>query len=368
MTHVCARCHESLYEKTLDSVHSRALQNGNLNAAVCVDCHTAHAVRDWVDEATGETLPEARTIIPQTCAQCHSEIYQTYLTSVHGEALTDENNPDVPTCIDCHGVHNIPDPTTSGFRLSSPTMCANCHTDPGRMAKYGISTQVLDTYVADFHGTTVAIFEKQSPDQETNKPVCFDCHGVHDIKRADDPEKGLQVKENLLAVCQRCHPDANDSFPTSWLSHYIPSPDKFPLVYYVDLFYKLLIPTVLGGMAVLVVLDVSRKALDLRKGRQAVHVPAGEPIEKVAPEVAATQGEQAEAALSTEPLEEPEPEPAPEIEAAAETEVMEEIPSPESIEPAEPQVEEDISPDQEESPERRSDPEDAQPGEEVDNG
>ncbi len=271
---VCQRCHFSQYELAQDSVHSRALAAGNRAAAVCSDCHSAHAVQDWVDEQTGETLPAMRIVIPQTCAKCHNAIYQNYLTSVHGSALTQENNPDVPTCIDCHGVHNIEDPTTAAFRLASPQLCAKCHTDPKRMAKYGISTNVLNTYVADFHGTTVTIFEKQSPDAETNKPVCFDCHGVHDISRADDPRKGLQVKANLLATCQKCHPDAAENFPTAWLSHYIPSPDKYPVVYYVDLFYKLFIPTVLGGMAILVVMDASRKLIDLRRLRVAARQPA----------------------------------------------------------------------------------------------
>jgi hypothetical protein len=270
---VCQRCHVTQYELAMDSVHAQAQAEGNRAAAVCSDCHTAHAIQDWVDETTGETLPEARTQIHQTCAQCHSAIHEQYLTSVHGSALTDENNPDVPTCIDCHGVHNIEDPTTSQFRLASPQMCAECHADPARMAKYGISTDVFDTYVADFHGTTVTIFEKQSPDAETNKPVCFDCHGVHDIKRADDPEKGLQVKENMLAACQKCHPDAQENFPTAWLSHYIPSPDRYPLVYYVDLFYKFFIPTVVGGMSLLVVMDASRRLINRSRKRRQTHPP-----------------------------------------------------------------------------------------------
>jgi hypothetical protein len=87
--------------------------------------------------------------------------------------------------------------------------------------------------------------------------VCYDCHGVHEIRRVDDPEKGLQVRENLLARCQVCHPDATLEFSDSWTSHYIPSPQNNPLVYYVNLFYKFLIPGVLGGMAVLVALDAS---------------------------------------------------------------------------------------------------------------
>lgn len=274
LNELCQSCHPSEHDKTQDSVHSRALAAGNTAAAVCTDCHTAHAVQDWVDETTQETLPEARTQIAQTCAKCHNEIYQKYLTSVHGSALNEENNPDVPTCIDCHGVHNIADPTTDRFRLSSPQMCAKCHTDHARMAKYGISTEVLNTYVADFHGTTVSIFQQQSPDAETNKPVCYDCHGIHDIKWTDDPEKGLQVKANILATCQKCHPDAADNFSDAWLSHYIPSPDKAPLVFYVNLFYKLLIPTVLGGMTLLVVMDFSRSAINRRKKLKATALPA----------------------------------------------------------------------------------------------
>ncbi len=273
LNQVCERCHATEYELTTDSVHNHAQQEGDLAAATCSDCHTAHAVQDWVDETTGETLPEARLRIPETCAQCHNAIYQEYTDSVHGSALTDQNNPDVPTCIDCHGVHNIADPTTAEFRVSSPQICSDCHSDPARMTKYGISTDVVNTYVADFHGTTVAIFAEQSPDTATNKPVCYDCHGVHNIKRADDPEKGLQVKENLLATCQKCHPNAQDNFPTAWLSHYIPSPEKYPIVYYVNLFYRFLIPTLIGGMALLVVMDASRMLINKNKRRKS-HPPS----------------------------------------------------------------------------------------------
>jgi hypothetical protein len=217
-------------------------------------------------------LPEARVWVPQTCSKCHSAIYNQYKDSVHGSALIGEGNPDVPTCIDCHNVHNIQDPTTAAFRLNSPQICAKCHTDEAKMAKYGISTQVLNTYVADFHGTTVMLFEKMTPDAETNKPVCYDCHGIHDIRRADDPEKGLQVRENLLKRCQVCHPNATTNFSAAWLSHYIPSPEKNPIVYYVNLFYKFFIPTVLGGMALLVALDLNKLARRRSRGLAATRV------------------------------------------------------------------------------------------------
>jgi predicted CXXCH cytochrome family protein len=247
----CQGCHPDNYRKTLDSMHQKELAAGNRNAAVCTDCHTAHAV---TDPAT------PRTRIPQTCVQCHSTIADEYAKSVHGAALFQDGNTDVPTCIDCHGVHNIGDPTTAAFRLKSPELCAKCHTDKALMGKYNISTNVLSTYVADFHGTTVQLFEKQSPDAATNKPVCVDCHGVHNIKSTKDPDSTVFNQQNLLQTCRKCHPDATTaSFTSAWMSHYVASPENYPLVYYVNLFYWIIIPLTIGGILLFIATDLVRK-------------------------------------------------------------------------------------------------------------
>jgi hypothetical protein len=253
----CIRCHQDKYDATLDSVHQKALAAGNQQAAVCTDCHGAHDI----------TPPdEPRSRIPQTCEKCHSQIFNLYQESVHGAALFGEGNPDVPSCVDCHGVHNVSGPANQPFHLNSPQICASCHSDQELMSQYGISTDVFDTYVSDFHGTTVVLFEKTTPDQETNKPVCIDCHGVHDMRKVDDPESRV-IKENLLSTCQRCHPDATANFPNAWLSHYRPSPEHHPTVYYVNLFYQFFIPAILGGMAIFVVLDGSRRLINRRRER-----------------------------------------------------------------------------------------------------
>lgn len=277
LTSVCDRCHSGEYNLTMDSVHATAQAAGKREAAVCTDCHGSHNVQQLTDPVTHELLPEARLSIPATCAKCHNAIYEKYRTSVHGAALTEESNTNVPTCIDCHGVHNIGNPTTAAFRLKSPELCASCHTNPELMDKYGISTDVLNTYVADFHGTTVTLFEKQSPDAQTNKPVCYDCHGIHDISRVDDPKTGIDMQQNLLARCKVCHPDATSNFPNAWMSHYIPSPEHYSLVYYVNLFYKFFIPLVLGFMVALVGLDVGHSVyVKSRRGR---HLPQPLPSE-----------------------------------------------------------------------------------------
>jgi hypothetical protein len=253
----CARCHQDKYDATLDSVHQQALDEGNPEAALCVDCHGYHNVTD---------PDEPRTIIPQTCERCHSLIYDEYAESVHGSALIGEGNSDVPTCIDCHGVHNVSGPSDTEFHLFSPQICAECHEDEELMGKYGISTNVFNTYIADFHGTTV-IFAQNIPDQGTNKPVCIDCHGVHNMKKVDDSESKV-MKENLLITCQRCHPEASSNFTDAWLGHYEPNLDKFPVVYLVDLFYKIFIPAVLGFMVLFVFGDATRRLINRRREKR----------------------------------------------------------------------------------------------------
>ena len=262
----CEECHQEEYDKTLDSVHERSLAGGDTNAAICTDCHNPHTQARMTHPLTGEILLLEKVKIPSTCARCHNTIYETYKESVHGENLTENYNRDVPSCTDCHGVHNIQDPKTTEFKVDSPELCASCHTDSDIMDKYDLSTDVLESYVADFHGTTVTLFEQHYPEQATNKPVCFDCHGIHDIKSPDDPEHGIAIKENLLITCQRCHPGADASFPDSWMSHYIPDAEHYPTVYYIDLFYKYLIPVVIGGMLVFVISDMVRRMINKKKG------------------------------------------------------------------------------------------------------
>jgi predicted CXXCH cytochrome family protein len=254
----CAKCHAEQSQNHLLGVHQAAIDSGNMNAAVCADCHNPHTQMQLIDLN--------RTAIPKTCARCHGQIFETYEASVHGTALLGAGNPDVPTCVDCHGMHDIQSPTTTVFRNAVPQLCSKCHTDPAIMGKYGISTKVLDTYVADFHGATVVLFQQTNPDLPTNKPVCTDCHGVHGIASVDNPQTGLAIKDNLLTKCQRCHPDATSNFPDAWLSHYEPSPEHYPIVFYVNLFYMIFIPAVIGGMLIFVISDIARRVIERRKG------------------------------------------------------------------------------------------------------
>ena len=243
----CERCHEQNFDKALDSVHGEELLAGNLDAAACTDCHGSHDI----------PIPnEPRQNIPLMCEQCHTEVFNEYAESVHGEALMDDD-PDAPTCIDCHGVHDINDPTTVMARVRSPELCAGCHADEEMMARHDISTDVFETYVSDFHGTTTMLFDPEHPNADPTKAVCYDCHGVHNIKSVDDPEAG--IKQNLLVTCQKCHPDATANFPNSWTSHFKPSLENNTLVYLVNLFYRIVIPVTLGFFGLMIISDIYRR-------------------------------------------------------------------------------------------------------------
>jgi predicted CXXCH cytochrome family protein len=256
---LCQKCHPANFTKTQDSVHATVLKASNRFAPVCTDCHGAH---DVVSPA------KPKTLITSTCAKCHQPIYDTYKQSVHGHALIDENNQDVPTCIDCHGVHQIPDPRTALFRQESPEVCARCHTDETLMSKYNISTKVYSTYTENFHGTTVEFYKTKWTTIWCYKAVCTDCHGIHDIRITSDPASSVNAK-NLLTTCRKCHPDAPPNFTTAWTGHNQPSLDRVAPVYYVDLFYRILIPLVVGGMLAYVLLDVIRSFLDRRVAAKA---------------------------------------------------------------------------------------------------
>lgn len=246
----CKRCHFKNFSRTLDGVHAIAVKRGDNTAPICVDCHGSHDI-------ASPTQP--RTRISETCAKCHAGVMAAYSKSVHGKALGTEGNPDVPTCTDCHRSHDVAGPTNAAWESHTPDLCARCHANEPLMKKYGLSTFVHRSYVSDFHGTTVAL-RAAGPNNGEAVPVvarCTDCHGVHDITKVDDPKSPV-LRANLVQTCRRCHKDASENFPAAWLSHYEPSPARAPLVYSVTLAYRVLIPFIVGGLALQILLHLWR--------------------------------------------------------------------------------------------------------------
>jgi len=250
----CHKCHEDKFQKISDSEHTRVLEQGNRYAPICVDCHGSHNI----------TSPnEPRTKIAEMCSKCHMSVYTTYATSVHGEALVVESNPDVPTCNSCHGSHQVEGPNHVDFRADSVELCGNCHADQNLMDQYGVSTKVFQTYLDDFHGRTVDALHKAG-DVKITKATCYDCHGVHNIQSPEN-ELSSVYPANLQETCQQCHTEVGITFPQAWLSHYSPTWEDAPLLFAVIKFYKLFIPAVMGVFVVYIAVDARRRVADKLK-------------------------------------------------------------------------------------------------------
>lgn len=246
----CKPCHFDKYALSVDGVHAKQLAKGNAMAPGCVDCHGSHDVAP---------AAKPRTRISDTCAACHPDVADTYMNSVHGLALT-KGNDDVPVCIDCHRSHDISDPRVTSWIVKTPELCASCHTDAEKMKKYGLSTNVVQSYLSDFHGVTATTSRARGSSASGEVRVtalCIDCHGIHDITTAQ-AENSPVLRANLAKTCRKCHPDASDTFPDAWLSHYEPSWEKAPLVYGVKIFYMIFIPFIIGGLILQVMLHLWR--------------------------------------------------------------------------------------------------------------
>jgi hypothetical protein len=207
---VCSRCHENMnvivkynihaespYQEYLKSVHGRAVLEKGLSkfAAVCTDCHGVHNI-----QGVGEVHKQARD--PETCGKCHPVIFAEYKDSIHGvQAL--KGNIDVPLCVDCHGEHTVASPREAAAPTSKkniPDTCSGCHARPEIMKKYGVPEDRIRTFIESFHGIAIGLGDKA----EAN---CTDCHGVHNIRPAIDPQSTVHAS-NLPKTCGQpsCHP------------------------------------------------------------------------------------------------------------------------------------------------------------------
>jgi predicted CXXCH cytochrome family protein len=242
----CKRCHFANYTKTLDSVHFKALERRDRMAPTCVDCHGAHDIAP-------SHKPKAR--MSQTCARCHQGVFEVYTKSVHGRFL--EKIDDVPGCTDCHRSHDVAGPRDGNWQKRTPELCGTCHANKALMKKYGLSTAVSQTYVADFHGMTASLQGAATPRESSVVALCTDCHGVHDIAKVNEPGSRV-LRANLVKTCSRCHEGASENFPAAWMSHYEPTWEKAPLVYGVQLFYDILIPFMMAGLLLQILLHFWR--------------------------------------------------------------------------------------------------------------
>lgn len=120
----CGTCHEGIQAQYRAGVHGAALGRGQLNAPVCADCHTAHAIQR-------ADVTSWRLDVIKECGTCHEDKIKTYRDTFHGQ-VTSLGFVRVATCSDCHGAHEIHGKADARSTVSSARVlstCRQCHQD-----------------------------------------------------------------------------------------------------------------------------------------------------------------------------------------------------------------------------------------------
>ena len=137
-----------------------------------------------------------------TCSPCHSQLEEDFAESLHGYALA-RGNERAPTCATCHGSHNIlpsSDPRAATHKVRLPNTCAECHGQAGLLTdEYIRLPQSFQQYALSVHG-------EGATRGVAAAATCSDCHSVHALKGAADPESRINPI-NVSETCGQCHSD-----------------------------------------------------------------------------------------------------------------------------------------------------------------
>jgi formate dehydrogenase gamma subunit len=222
----------------LKSTHSREIIDGNGTAASCTDCHGTH---DLLPAHVPDS-PVYRMNIADTCGKCHEQAAQEFKESYHGQALY-KGIKDAPSCIDCHGEHDIEGPDKPGSAVSvrqiTRETCSRCHDDERVMTKYGVATMRQASYMDSYHGMASAAGSKVVAN-------CSSCHSAHHILPASDERSSIHP-DNIPQTCAQCHPGAGPNFAIGKV-HIMPTDPGQRALGITRMVYLWLIAVLLGGM------------------------------------------------------------------------------------------------------------------------
>lgn len=114
------------FQKWSESVHKQ-------EEVTCTDCHGGDpSVADKAGSHKGDLQASKRSSavnfrnVPQTCGECHDEIYEGFRKSKHFEHVVAKKQQDQgPTCVTCHGSINV---AVLNVNTVEQT-CSRCHND-----------------------------------------------------------------------------------------------------------------------------------------------------------------------------------------------------------------------------------------------
>ena len=171
----------------------RFLQTSVHHSNTCISCHS---------DAADEGFPHADDLKPVNCGNCHTQPMADNTRGVHGQALL-MNDPNAPSCKECHGHHDIlhySDPNSRTYKMNIPFLCGKCHREGEVVARiYDVSEHnIVENYTQGIHGR--GLFEAGLIVTAT----CNDCHGNHLVLPHTSPNSSISTGR-IAGTCMKCH-------------------------------------------------------------------------------------------------------------------------------------------------------------------
>jgi hypothetical protein len=205
----CLRCHESpSIRSSIDGrsleVKADTLTQSKHQKISCSQCHAGvNASRRRPCETIAQKVD---------CSSCHAEVGQLYQGSMHGRLIAN-NDPNGPTCKECHGKHEVKgrtDPKSPIFATNIPVLCGKCHQEGKKAAmRYtGTEHEIVDHYTESIHGKGLL------KSGLTVTATCSDCHTAHNVLPISDSASSVNPA-NVPATCGKCHHGIQEQFAQS---------------------------------------------------------------------------------------------------------------------------------------------------------
>ena len=203
---------KSITMKTIkfnESNHGKVFLGGRKEAASCIDCHGIHNIQK--SDSTQSIINKFK--VADLCRKCHISINQEFMTSVHGIALQRGDN-DAPSCIKCHNEHDVmKSPITSDKHLywdflqkssvwdyidkkqatkNRMINCISCHADEEFISRHNFQSFAK---VHDF---------LPYPDKHLNNVRCVECHSANS---SQNMPHNILPRNKAIRKCEVCHAD-----------------------------------------------------------------------------------------------------------------------------------------------------------------
>ena len=204
---ICFDCHgEKEFTRELESGKEQSLfvDQENYEQSVhgefsCQDCHF---------DAEGDPHPDKLEKVQ--CETCHEGIMDDPKVGIHQQLLLD-GDPDAPTCVSCHGAHDIlssTDENSRTFSVHLPHTCGQCHQSNGIAAIRELEIdKPYERFEKGVHGHALA-------DGNTAAASCNDCHESHNMLPKSDPASLIYIG-NISNTCGKCHEDIAKEYDDS---------------------------------------------------------------------------------------------------------------------------------------------------------